>query len=111
VLRATSRNGPVSLQDRWEENAGISPFTLAIEIVALVVAADFLNAEDRAYALSLADYRNERVEELDPMPSRANSSNGSVSTAITFGSRRPPHKADCAGVSRSAIGGANPLRP
>ncbi len=58
-----ARNGPVSPQDRWEENAGISPFTLAIEIVALVAACDFLDAEDRAYALSLADYWNERVEE------------------------------------------------
>lgn len=51
-----ARNGPISPQDRWEENAGISPFTLGIEIAALIAAADFLDAEDRAYALSLADY-------------------------------------------------------
>ena len=34
------RNGPVSPQDRWEEDAGYSPFTLAAEIAALLVAAD-----------------------------------------------------------------------
>ena len=58
-----ARNGPMTPQDRWEENAGISPFTLGIEIVALVAAADLLPAEDRAYALSLADYWNERIED------------------------------------------------
>jgi glucoamylase len=34
------RNGPVTGQDRWEENAGYSPFTLAVEIAALLVAAE-----------------------------------------------------------------------
>src|SRR4029077_17674417 len=34
------RNGPVSPQDRWEEDAGYSPFTLGAQIAALVVAAD-----------------------------------------------------------------------
>ena len=34
------RNGPVSPQDRWEEDAGYTPFTLAAEIAALLVAAD-----------------------------------------------------------------------
>ena len=58
-----ARNGPVSPQDRWEEKAGISPFTLAIVIVALIAAADFLGAPDREYALSLADYWNERIED------------------------------------------------
>lgn len=58
-----ARNGPISPQDRWEENAGISPFTLGIEISALVAAADYLSAADRAYALSLADYWNERLED------------------------------------------------
>jgi glucoamylase len=58
-----ARNGPISPQDRWEENPGISPFTLGIEIVALVAAADHLPASDRRYALSLADYWNERLED------------------------------------------------
>ena len=63
AARYLARNGPISPQDRWEENAGISPFTLGIEIVALVAAADRLPAADRLYALSLADYWNERLED------------------------------------------------
>ncbi len=34
------RNGPVTQQDRWEEDAGYTPFTVAAEIAALVAAAD-----------------------------------------------------------------------
>jgi glucoamylase len=36
-----ARNGPVTGQDRWEENGGYSPYTVAVEISALLVAADF----------------------------------------------------------------------
>ena len=56
-------HGPISPQDRWEENAGLSPFTLAVEIAALIAAAEFLDGEERDYLLSLADYWNERVED------------------------------------------------
>jgi glucoamylase len=56
-------HGPISPQDRWEENSGISPFTLAIEIVALIAAAEFLGADERDYVVSLADYWNERIED------------------------------------------------
>ena len=38
-----ARNGPVSPQDRWEEEPGYSPFTIATEI-ALLVAADLADA-------------------------------------------------------------------
>jgi glucoamylase len=59
-----ARVGPVSPQDRWEEDSGQSPFTLAIEVAALVAAAAYyLNGQDREYALSLADCWNERIEE------------------------------------------------
>ncbi len=34
------RSGPVTGQDRWEEEGGYSPFTLAAEIAALVTAAE-----------------------------------------------------------------------
>jgi glucoamylase len=34
------QNGPVTGQDRWEEDPGYSPFTLAVEIAALLVAAE-----------------------------------------------------------------------
>ncbi|HEX7390986.1 MAG TPA: glucan 1,4-alpha-glucosidase, partial [Acidiphilium sp.] len=33
-------NGPATGQDRWEENAGYTPATLAVEIAALLAAAD-----------------------------------------------------------------------
>ncbi|HEU5017644.1 MAG TPA: glycoside hydrolase family 15 protein [Pseudolabrys sp.] len=57
------RNGPGSQQDRWEENAGISPFSLGVQIVALIAAAPFLADAERAYALEIADYWNERIED------------------------------------------------
>ncbi|HZR93903.1 MAG TPA: glycoside hydrolase family 15 protein [Gaiellaceae bacterium] len=58
-----ARTGPLSPQDRWEENAGASPFTLAVEVAALVAAGDWLEGDDREYALALADCWNERIEE------------------------------------------------
>jgi glucoamylase len=57
-----ARTGPSSPQDRWEENPGISPFTLATVISALVAAAPWLEKDESAYALSLADDWNERLE-------------------------------------------------
>lgn len=57
------QNGPISPQDRWEEISGFSPFTLAVEIVALIAAAELFNGEERTYLLSLADYWNERIED------------------------------------------------
>lgn len=42
------QNGPVTQQDRWEEDAGYSPFTLAAEIAALLAAADFAERADEA---------------------------------------------------------------
>jgi glucoamylase len=35
-----ARNGPVSPEDRWEEDPGYSPFTVGAEIAALLAAAD-----------------------------------------------------------------------
>src|SRR5438309_9663327 len=60
------RNGPVTQQDRWEEDGGYSPFTLAAEIAGLLAAADF--AEEKGdYALAsylreTADTWNEAIE-------------------------------------------------
>ena len=69
VRRAASfivRNGPVTQQDRWEEDAGYSPFTLAAEIAALLAAADLaeLNNEPRAavYLRETADTWNANIE-------------------------------------------------
>jgi len=46
------KNGPVTPEDRWEEDPGYSPFTLAVEIAALLAAADFaeLNEESSTAA-------------------------------------------------------------
>jgi glucoamylase len=38
------RNGPATEQDRWEEDAGLSPFTVAVEVAALLVAADLADS-------------------------------------------------------------------
>jgi glucoamylase len=57
-----ARSGPSSPQDRWEENPGVSPFTLAVAISALVGGAPWLTDEERDYAQSLADDWNERLE-------------------------------------------------
>ena len=69
VRRAASfivRNGPVTQQDRWEEDAGYSPFTLAAEIAALLAAADLaeLNNEPKAavYLRETADTWNANIE-------------------------------------------------
>ena len=42
ALGFIARTGPSSAQDRWEENAGISVFTLSVCIAALVAGAAFL---------------------------------------------------------------------
>jgi glucoamylase len=69
VRRAASylvRNGPVTPQDRWEEDPGYSPFTLSVEIAALLAAADLsdLNGESAAatYLREKADTWNANVE-------------------------------------------------
>ncbi|HEX7940642.1 MAG TPA: glycoside hydrolase family 15 protein, partial [Gemmatimonadaceae bacterium] len=60
------RQGPVTEQDRWEEDAGYSPFTLAVEIAALVIAAEHADrAGDRETAQVLrdtADAWNDNIE-------------------------------------------------
>jgi glucoamylase len=45
-----ARNGPVSPQDRWEEQPGYAPFTVATEIAALLVAADLADAASNTIA-------------------------------------------------------------
>ncbi|MGH8272298.1 MAG: glycoside hydrolase family 15 protein, partial [Gammaproteobacteria bacterium] len=56
-------NGPSSSQDRWEEDAGINGFTLAVMIAALVEGAQFLAEPDRSIALMIADTWNARIED------------------------------------------------
>ncbi|ABF45027.1 Glucan 1,4-alpha-glucosidase [Deinococcus geothermalis DSM 11300] len=64
ALAFVARTGPTSDQDRWEENQGVNPFTLAVAIAALVAGSGWLEEDERHYALSLADDWNERLESL-----------------------------------------------
>jgi len=60
------RNGPVTQQDRWEEDAGYSPFTLAAEIATLLAAADVADAVGQPatakYLRETADTWNDNIE-------------------------------------------------
>lgn len=63
ALRFIAREGPVTGQDRWEEDSGVNTFTLAVAIAALVEGSTFLDGEARQFALLLADDWNARFEE------------------------------------------------
>ena len=52
-------NGPVALQDRWEEDPGYSTFTLAATVAALLAAADLA---DLAGETALATYLRETAD-------------------------------------------------
>jgi glucoamylase len=62
-------NGPVTAQDRWEESPGYSPFTLAVTVCALLVAARLLEARHGAdyapcrYLRDTADAWNASIDE------------------------------------------------
>jgi glucoamylase len=60
------RNGPVTQQDRWEEDGGYSPFTLAVEIAALLAAADIADEArmpvPAKYLRETADAWNDNIE-------------------------------------------------
>jgi glucoamylase len=59
-------NGPATQEDRWEEVHGYSPFTLAVEVAALLAAADFADAAGErdvaTYLRETADAWNAAIE-------------------------------------------------
>jgi glucoamylase len=61
------RNGPTTQQDRWEEDGGYSAFTIAVEIAALLAAADAMRAAGRdsiaRYLTETADGWNEQIDD------------------------------------------------
>jgi glucoamylase len=61
------RNGPVTQQDRWEEDSGYSAFTIAVEISALLAAAEAMAAAGEAaiakYLTETADSWNEQIDD------------------------------------------------
>lgn len=65
VLKAAGyliQNGPVTPQERWEENSGYSPSTLAAHITALICAAAFARERGRQ---STAQYLEEYADFLE----------------------------------------------
>jgi glucoamylase len=60
-------HGPRTGQDRWEENAGFTPFTLAVEVAALLAAADLAELCDvdgvADFLRDTADAWNEQIED------------------------------------------------
>ena len=56
-------NGPSTAQDRWEEDAGINVFTLAVAISALVEGSAFLEGDAQQFVLRLADCWNANLED------------------------------------------------
>ncbi len=68
VTRAASflvRYAPVTQQERWEENAGYSPSTLAVVISALICAADISRDNFPELASFLGDYADWIEAHLD----------------------------------------------
>jgi glucoamylase len=63
ALSFVARTGPATPQDRWEEDAGLNTFTLAVCIAALVGGAPYLDSPARELAYTIADYWNARLED------------------------------------------------
>ncbi len=60
------REGPATRQERWEENGGYSPSTLAATIAGLVCAADFASLRgDEGTAAFIADYADFLASHLE----------------------------------------------
>ena len=59
-------NGPYTQQDRWEEEEGYTPFTLATQIAALLAGADLAEQNNdnalATYCRETADYWNDNIE-------------------------------------------------
>jgi len=56
------REGPVTGEDRWEEDPGINLFTMAVTIAALVDGSELLDPGEREAALWIADTWNANLE-------------------------------------------------
>lgn len=59
AARFIVRYGPVTQEDRWEEDPGYSPFTLAVEIASLVVAARIADQNNEP---SLAEFLRQTAD-------------------------------------------------
>ncbi len=59
-------HGPVTGQDRWEEDAGYTPFTMAVEVAALLVAAELADTFEPA----IAGYLRETADDWNALIDR-----------------------------------------
>jgi glucoamylase len=66
ALAYLATTGPVTEQDRWEEDGGYSPYTLAVAVAALVCGAELARAVGEegtaGYLEALADYWASQVD-------------------------------------------------
>lgn len=66
AARFIIRNGPATDQDRWEEAAGYTAYTLSAQIAALLAAADFFDLHEKKasadYLRGIADWWNDNIE-------------------------------------------------
>ena len=62
------RHGPFTQQDRWETTPGYSPYTMAVQIAALLVGADWLEIQGESgqaqFLRETADAWNDSIDEL-----------------------------------------------
>jgi glucoamylase len=56
------RHAPITQQERWEENAGYSPSTLAAVVAGLICAADMMRAYD---SIELAEFLEEYADWIE----------------------------------------------
>jgi glucoamylase len=62
-----ARNGPVTNQDRWEEDPGYSPFTMAVEIAGLCAAAELAERQGKQ---AVAEYLRETADAWEALIDR-----------------------------------------
>ncbi len=91
-------NGPVTGQDRWEEDPGYSPYTLATEVAALLAAADLAEANDEpAVALLLRETADSWNESIDDWTyARGTDLASRLGVEGYYVRIAPPERADCA---------------
>ncbi len=62
------RHGPVTQQDRWETTPGFSPYTMGVEIAALLAGADCADgrgaADEAQFLRETADAWNDAIDEM-----------------------------------------------
>jgi glucoamylase len=98
------QNGPVTQQDRWEEDPGYSPFTLAVEVAALLCAADLADTHEPAissYLRETADAWNAAIERWTYVTDTDLSKK--VGVDGYYVRIAPPEEADAASPSRGFV--------